>query len=59
MAVIELDSALKKDENHYPEVFLKECKYIEKRVVRHIQQNLSDFSYSSSDDDDELFLWYG
>ena len=59
MAVIELDSALKKDENHYPEVFLKECKYIEKRVVRHIQQNLSDFSYSSSSDDDELFLWYG
>ena len=58
MAVIELDSALKKDENHYPEVFLKQCKYIEKRVVKHIQQNLSDFSYSSSSDDDELFLWY-
>ena len=26
--VILLDSALKKDENFYPQVFLKECKYI-------------------------------
>ena len=32
-AVISLDSAHKKDENHYPQVFLKECKYIEKKVL--------------------------
>ena len=25
-----LDSALKKDENYYPQVFLKECKYLRK-----------------------------
>ena len=31
LAVISLDSALKKDENYYPQVFLKECKYIEKK----------------------------
>ena len=31
LAVISLDSALKKDDN-YPQVFLKECKYIEKKV---------------------------
>ena len=30
LAVITLDSALKKDDNNYPQVFLKECKYIEK-----------------------------
>ena len=30
LAVISLDSALKKDGNCYPQVFLKECKYIEK-----------------------------
>ena len=30
LAVTSLDSALKKDENYYPEVFLKECKYIKK-----------------------------
>ena len=29
LAVITLDSALKKDHNYYPQVFLKECKYIE------------------------------
>ena len=33
LAVIILDSALKKDENHYLQVFLKECKYIEKKLM--------------------------
>ena len=28
IAVISLDSALNKDGNYYPQVFLKECKYI-------------------------------
>ena len=46
LAVISLDSALKKNDNYYPQVFLKECKYIEKKVIRHINDNLSDFSYS-------------
>ena len=49
LAVISLDSALKKGDNYYPQVFLKECKYIEKNVVRYIHDNLSD----SSDDSDE------
>ena len=48
LAVISLDSALKKDGNHYPQAFLKECKYTEKKVIRHINDNLSDFSFSSS-----------
>ena len=54
LAVISLDSARKKDENHYPQVFLKECKYIEKKVVRHINDNLSGFFFSDeSDESDE------
>ena len=28
-------SVLQKDDNYYPQVFLKECKYTEKKVVRH------------------------
>ena len=51
LAVITLDSALKKNDNYYPQVFLKECKYIEKKVIRHINDNLSDFS--SDDESDE------
>ena len=47
---------LKKDDNYYPQVFLKECKYIEKKVVRHIHPNLSDFSYSTSDEFDEKYI---
>ena len=55
LAVITLDSALKKNDNYYPQVFLKECKYIEKKVIRHINDNLSDFS-SDDDDSDEEYL---
>ena len=51
LAVISLYSALKKD--YYPEVFLKGCKYIEKKVVRHIHDSFSDFSYSSGESNDE------
>ena len=46
LEVILLDSALKIDRNHYPQVFLKECKYIEKEVVRHVHDHLSNFSHS-------------
>ena len=53
LAVISMDSALKKDDNYYPQVFLKECKYIEKKVVRYVHDNLSDFSSSSGDESDE------
>ena len=53
LAVISLDSALKKDENYYLQVFLKEYKYIEKKVVMHINDNLSDFSSSSDKSDEE------
>ena len=49
LTVISLDSALRKDENYYSQVFLKECKYIEKKkVIRHISHSLSDFSSSIS-----------
>ena len=40
-AVISLDSALMKDEHYYPQVFLKECKYIQKKVVRCIMSLIS------------------
>ena len=31
LVVTSLNSALKKDENHYPQALLKECKYIVKK----------------------------
>ena len=43
LAVISLDSALKKDVNYYPQDFFKDCKYIEKTVVRHIIDDLRKF----------------
>ena len=53
LAVISLDSSLKKDENYYLKVFLKEYKYIEKNVIRHINDHLSDFSSSDDPDDSD------
>ena len=48
-----LDSALKKDENYYPQVFLKECKYIKKKVIRHIIDDIESSSDDSYDSDEE------
>ena len=53
LAVISLHSALKKDDSYYPNFFLKECKYIEKKVVTHIHDSLRDFSYCSHESDEE------
>ena len=52
LAVINLDSALKKNENYYAQAFLKECKYIvkEKIIVRQITEDTENFS---SDFDNE------
>ena len=51
LVVISLDSALKKDGNYYLQVFLKVCRYIEKKVVKIIHDNLSEFSYFSDESD--------
>ena len=40
LAVIRFDFVLKKDEIYYPQVFLKECKHIKKKVIRHIHGNI-------------------
>lgn len=46
LVVIGLDSALSKDGSYNLQVFWKECKYIAKKIIRHITDNLE----SSSDD---------
>ena len=51
--VISLDSALKQEKNYYLQVFLKECKYIEKKVIRHIFDDLESSSDDSDDSDEE------
>ena len=53
LVVISLDSALNKDGNYYPQVVLKECKYIEKKVIRHIIDDLENTSGDSADYDEE------
>ena len=55
LAVISLDSAFNKDGNYYPQIFLKECKYIVKKVIRHINDNLFDFSSDDDSDYDDVF----
>ena len=48
-----MDSALNKDDNHYLQVILKGCKYIEKKVVRYIIDDLESSSDDSDDCDEE------
>ena len=43
LAITTLDSALKKMIVIICKVFLKQCRYIEENVVRHIHDTLSDF----------------
>ena len=58
LVVISLDSALKKDRKYHPLVFLKECKYIEKKVVRHIIDGINSSSDDFDDsDEEELKIW--
>ena len=45
LAVISLDSALNKDGKYYPQAFLKDCKYIEKNVIRLITDDLESSSH--------------
>ena len=51
LAVITLDSAFKKDDNYQPQVLLKQCKYIEIKVVKHITDDLQ-VSFDYFDDSD-------
>ena len=53
LAVVTLGSTLKKDDSYCWQVFLKECKYTEKIVVRHIHASLSSFSNYSDESDKE------
>ena len=52
LAVISLNYALNKDGNYYPQVFLKECKYLkkEKKMIRYINDDLRDVFYSDESD---------
>ena len=50
VAAVSLDSALKKNENYYLQVILKEFKYIGKKVIRHINDNLSFYSSESDEE---------
>ena len=40
LAVMLIGFVLKNDENYYPQMFLKEWKYIEKKVIRHVTVDL-------------------
>ena len=46
--MISFDSALKKDENYYPQSLSREPKYIKRKVIRHITDDLEN-SYGDSD----------
>ena len=52
LAVITFDPALKKKDSYYPQVFLKKCKYIEKKITRYIINDVES-SFDDSDDSND------
>ena len=52
-----MDSRLKIDEHYYPQVLLKECKCINKKLIRHIIDDLESSSNDSDDSDDSDKEW--
>ena len=53
LAIINLDSSLNKDGNYYPQVFLIECKYFKKVMIRHVTEDIEIFSDDSNESDAE------
>ena len=47
LEVISFDSDLKTDENYYLQVFLKEWKYIEEMMIRHIIDGLESYQVNA------------
>ena len=56
LTVISLDSAFKKDGNYHAQVLVKECKYIEKKVIRTFIDDLESSSDDSEDSKEEEFF---
>ena len=55
LSVMLLDSVVEIDNDHYPQIFLKECKYAakKKKIINSINEELDlDESDSESDDDE-------
>ena len=50
LAVISLNSTLNKDGNYYLHVFLKECKYIVKKVIRRFIDDLESSFHDSGEE---------
>ena len=50
LAVFSLEFSLNKDDNYYPQVFLKECKYIKKKLITYIGDNFGEFPSSDESD---------
>ena len=52
LAVISMDSSLKKDDSYYPQVFFKECRCLEEKIIRHIINDYKSYSVDSVDSND-------
>ena len=49
-------TAFNNDQNCYSQLFVKKCKYIEKKVIRYINDNLSGFSSSDESNKENFFF---
>ena len=50
LAVITIDSVLKINESYHPQAFLKKCKFIEKKNINHIIEDMNIFCSNSDEE---------
>ena len=50
--MITLGSVIEKDQNYYPQLFPKQCRYIQEKVIRLIIDGLQNSSNDSDNSDD-------
>ena len=50
LAVFSLEFSLNKDDNYYPQVFLKEFKYIKEKLITYVGDNFGEFPSSDESD---------
>ena len=50
--MITLGSVIEKDQNYYPQLFPKQCRYIQEKVIRLIIDGLENSSNDSDNSDD-------
>ena len=52
LSIIMLDSVIKANKKHYPETLLEECKYVQEKIKKKMENHINDDLEKSESDSD-------